>query len=124
MTYSTDLRERVVAFVRGGGSKFEASRRFSVNRQTIYNWLNSNDLQPKTYERTKFRKLDWEALRRDVELHPDKLIRERAAEFSVYQNAVWYALQQMQLTHKKVLKIQRARCRATDNISAKTAKHH
>jgi len=101
MTYSTDLRERVVEFVRAGGSKFEASRRFNVNRQTVYNWLNNNDLQPKRYTRTKHRKLDWDALRRDVELHPDKLIRERAAEFGVYQNAVWHALRQMQLTHKK-----------------------
>lgn len=101
MTYSTDLRERVVAFVKGGGSKVEASERFNVNRQTIYNWLKDNDLTPKKYTRTKPRKVDWAALRRDVELHPDKVLRERAAEFGVHKPAIWYALKQMQITHKK-----------------------
>jgi transposase len=101
MTYSIDLRERVVAYVRNGGSKAEASRRFSVNTGTIFNWLKREDLQPKPYERTKHRKVDWDALRRDVELHPDKLLRERAIQFGVHAPAIWHALRQMQLTHKK-----------------------
>jgi putative transposase len=101
MTYSLDLRERVVAFVKEGGSKFEAERRFNVKRQTIYNWLSRPDLVPKSYKRTRTRKLDWAGLKRHVELHPDKLLRERAAEFGVRTNAIWYALRQMQLTHKK-----------------------
>ncbi len=114
MTYSTDLRERVVAFVKAGGSKVEASERFNVNRQTVYNWLKDNDLTPKIYTRTKSRKVDWEALRRDVELHPDKVLRERAAQFGVHKPAFSFAdlwlvcAQQMQITHNKSLKIQRA----------------
>jgi transposase len=60
MTYSTDLRERVIAFVNEGGSKIEASQRFKVTRKTVYNWLNTNGLEPKRYERKKSRKVDWE----------------------------------------------------------------
>ena len=39
MTYSLDLRQRVVSFVEGGGSKSEASRVFRVGRNTVYSWL-------------------------------------------------------------------------------------
>jgi putative transposase len=105
MTYSLDLRERVVAFVREGGSKFEAERRFHVKRQTIYNWLSKPDLAPSTQKRRRRRKLDWAALKRHVELHPDKLLRERAVEFGVNPHSIWNACKEMQLTHKKSLEI-------------------
>ena len=36
MTYSLDLRQRVVNFVKKGGSKAEASRRYEMGRDTIY----------------------------------------------------------------------------------------
>jgi transposase len=39
MIYSTDLRERVIAFIESGGKKLEASRRFNVCRPTIDKWL-------------------------------------------------------------------------------------
>ena len=48
MSYSLDLRERVVAFVREGGGKAGAARRFSVSRKTVYNWLSREPLAPKT----------------------------------------------------------------------------
>ena len=43
MAYSLDLRKRALDFVSAGGSKAEASRRFSVGRSTLYNWLNAPD---------------------------------------------------------------------------------
>jgi transposase len=43
MTCSVDLRERVVAFCRGGGKKTEAAERFGVHRQTIYAWLEGSE---------------------------------------------------------------------------------
>lgn len=36
MGYSTDLRERVVDFVKNGGSKTEAAKQFSVSRAIVY----------------------------------------------------------------------------------------
>jgi len=100
MTYSIDLRERVVGFVRSGGSKAEACRRFSVSRQTVYNWLLSNDLSPRPHGRRQ-RKLDWDALSRHVREYPDLLLRERAAHFGVHISSIAYALRQMRVTHKK-----------------------
>ena len=39
MSYSSDLRKRVLDFVHNGGSKAEASRTYNVSRTSIYNWL-------------------------------------------------------------------------------------
>ena len=43
------------------------------------------------------RKIDWEALRADIQKHPDKLLRERAKEFVVHINAIWYVCQHRQV---------------------------
>jgi transposase len=100
MTYSLDLRQRVVNFVKKGGSKSEASRRYEVSRWCVYDWCQRDDLAPKKVER-RARKLNWEALRRDVQENPDALLRERAERFGVKTNAIWYALQKMKQTCKK-----------------------
>ena len=49
MSYSVDLRKRVVNYIESGGSKSEAARRFEVSRKTVYNWLALDDLAPKAY---------------------------------------------------------------------------
>jgi len=50
MAYSVDLRERVVNFVKAGGTRLQASRRFKVGEVTVYRWLKKTDrgrkLQP------------------------------------------------------------------------------
>ncbi len=104
MTYSVDLRERVVAFVKDGGSKTEAARRFGVARSCVYDWLSRTDLKPKAQGRRK-RKLDWAALERHIQEHPDWLLRERAAHFGVRIYSLQYACKQMRISHKKNLPI-------------------
>jgi transposase len=101
MTHSIDLRNRVVNFVRSGGSKAEASRRFEVSVWCVQDWFKREELGPKKYERRKIGKLDWQALSQDVSASPDSLIRERATRFGVHKNTVWYALQQMKISRKK-----------------------
>ncbi|MCJ2542790.1 IS630 transposase-related protein, partial [Thermostichus vulcanus] len=39
MSYSLDLRERVVKYVEEGGSPTEAAQLYDVSRATIYRWL-------------------------------------------------------------------------------------
>jgi putative transposase len=99
MTYSVDLRKRAISFVNEGGSKADAARIFGINRQTLYNWLESKDLHPKRCGPRR-RKLDKAALAAHVQAHPDALLRERAAHFGVRVNAVWVALRRMQMTKK------------------------
>lgn len=100
MSYSIDLRKRVVDFVKAGGGKSEAARRFSVGRQAVYHWLNREDLTPKPYVRTKM-KLDPEAVRAYVSKHNDAYLREIGAHFSVRANTVFYALKKLKITLKK-----------------------
>lgn len=108
MTYSIDLRERVVAFCRSGGGKTEAARRFGVHRLTVYGWLGAKSLEPKKHGRRK-RKLDRDLLQKHVDDFPDQTLKERAAAFGVAANAIWYALQQMKISNKKNFQIRRTR---------------
>lgn len=102
MRCSQDLRKRVIEFVRGGGSKTEAARRFQVSRSSVYNWTTVPD--GLAYQRPGPkgpRRLDWEALRTQVKQHPDRTQKERARHFGVSRHCIWYALQQMKLSRKK-----------------------
>ena len=42
MRCSLDFRQRVVNFVRSGGSKAEAARRFKIGEASVYRWLKPN----------------------------------------------------------------------------------
>lgn len=102
MTYSIDLRRRVVEFVVAGGSKSEASRRFSICRATVYQWTSlGEDLSPKRYERTRARKLDERALAAHVEAHPLMLARDRAVIFEVHPTSITRALKRIGIRRKK-----------------------
>ncbi len=105
MTYSIDLRKRVVEFVTDGGSKAEASRQYQVSLWCVNDWCKREDLTPQVQQGRK-RKLDWPALSRHIQEYPDALIRERAQHFGVHNNAIWYASRQMKLTRKKNSEIQ------------------
>mgnify|MGYP000979446792 CR=1 FL=1 len=71
MTYSVDLRERVVEFVKQGGSKSEAARRFKVSRWCVYDWLCREDLTPNKQGCPGPWKLFPESLQAHVEAFPD-----------------------------------------------------
>lgn len=99
MTYSFDLRERAVNYVRGGGLRSEACRLYSIDRKTLYHWLGANSLHAKPCG-PRQRKLDKAALAVHVQAHPDALLRERASAFGVSPVAIFKALRQMRMTKK------------------------
>lgn len=100
MSYSYDLRERVVSYVRNGGSKASAQRHFKVSLWCVNDWCSREDLTPRKPP-GRPRKIDWDALAKDIADNPDKLLRERAKALNVWTNAIWYACQQMKISHKK-----------------------
>lgn len=109
MTYSADLRQRVLGFVAAGGSKVEAAERFRVHRSTVHEWLK----QPEGHQSAKpgpkgSRKFDREQLRQMVQAQPDLLIREMAQRLGVSNNAVGHALRCMKLGRKKTLRYAQA----------------
>ena len=100
MSYSIDLRERVVGFVKNGGSRAEASRTFKVSIWSVYDWLGRQDLKPIEVKSRK-RKMDWEALKEHTKHYPDLTLKERADHFGVRPFAISYAFKKMNITHKK-----------------------
>ena len=102
MSYSSDFRKCVLAFVHNGGSKAEASRRFGISRGIIYEWLDAEDpLTSKKPGPQGPRSLDYQALKQHVADFPDATQQERAAHFGVSKHGIWYALKKLNITRKK-----------------------
>ena len=120
--YAMDLRERVVKFIQGGGSKAEAARRFDLARSSVYRYLvaaQKGALAPKQSWGT-WRKLDPEKLRAHVKEHPDATLKELQQVFGVSHHAVWVRLGQLGFTLKKTHKISRAQRGAAVALPART----
>ena len=100
MTYSISLRRKVISYVERGGGKREASRIFQISPDTLYRWLNSEDIAPKKHGSRKG-KIDKEKLRREVDNNPDALLRERAVIFNVSLSAISQSLKKMKIVKKR-----------------------
>ena len=101
MTYPTSQRKAVLSYISEGGSKVKASKIFKVSRDTIYRWLELDDLAPKPPPKTRHRKIDKAALASHVEEYPDLYLRERAAHFGVRISSMHDALRALGYRKKK-----------------------
>jgi putative transposase len=100
MSYSLDLRTKVVNFIENGHSMAEAAKTFGISRATIYRWLKRTELAP-TKVTTRKRKVDIVALAKDVERDPSTSLKERAKRFGVTPAALCYRFKKMKITRKK-----------------------
>jgi putative transposase len=122
--YALDLRERVVNFIKSGGSKVEAARRFDLARSSVYRYLEAaktGALAPKT-SWGHWRKLDPQKLQAQVKQHPDATLKELQKVFGVSHHAIWVRLGQLGFTLKKTHKISRAQRGAAVALRARTGK--
>ncbi|MEM9245814.1 MAG: IS630 transposase-related protein [Cyanobacteria bacterium P01_F01_bin.153] len=105
MSYSQDLRQRVIDFVKEGGSKAEAARLFKISRGRVYVWLNlpPEQLAPKKTGPKKARKLDMEQLRETIQQEPELLQKELAQRFEVHETTIYRARKRLKITRKKDL---------------------
>jgi len=99
MSYSVDLRKRVIDFVNNGGQKADAARIYNVGRSTIYTWLQRSDLAPSVRGPCD-RKLMKDDLATHVADYPDAILRERAVHFGVRTSTIWAALQKIRISKK------------------------
>jgi transposase len=99
MTYTIDFRRKVLKVRQERSLTIEeTSAHFEVGVATIVRWNKSIALRKHGFRR---RKIDIEALRADVEEHPDGYQYERAMRFGVTQKAIWYSLKKIGVTYKK-----------------------
>lgn len=100
MTYSLDFRKKVLAIRAKEGLSFvEAAKRFGVSVNSIFLW--SKRLEPKRTKNRPAIKIDYEALRRDIEEHPDSYNYERASRFNVSTSGIVWAMKKLGITYKK-----------------------
>lgn len=99
MTYSIDFRRKVLSVrERECLTIAEVAARFDVGVASVVRWLKQPEPKKHGYRR---RKIDMDALARDIQEHPDSYQSERAARFGVHQNAICHALKKLRVSYKK-----------------------
>ena len=120
MSYSLDLKKRVLAFIEEGHSKVEASKLFHVSKRAIFLWIKERkeqgELKLKLRDRKPY-KIDDEKLIEYIRKNPDHYLKEIAASFCVSISAVFYALRRLKISYKKNVSLPRAMPRKTGKFS-------
>jgi len=102
MTYPVKFRQHVLSVREKDGLTIaETAARFCVGQASVARWL--QHLEPRQSGVRRQRKIDKEALARDVLENPDAYQYERASRFGVSQQAIWQALRVIGVTYKKIL---------------------
>lgn len=100
MAYSLDFRQRVFKIKEKEGLTFqELSDRFEIPIRTLFRW--QRRIEPKVKRDKPSTKIDMDALRKDVEDHPDRFQYEHAKKFGVHQSTIFYALKRLGFSNKK-----------------------
>jgi transposase len=100
MAYSLDFRRRVFALKKLEALTFsQTAERFKVGISTLVRW--SNRLEPILKRNKPATKIDMEALRKDVEQHPDAFFYERAKRLGASKSGIEWALKRLGVVRKK-----------------------
>ena len=115
-TYSTDLRERIVAARERGHSAAETARLFQLSKRSVERYCKlqttTGSLQPRQrggYRRSRLEKHD-DTLRRWIQEQPDLTLAElqqrlaRQLKVSLGLTALWHRLEHLGLSYKKTLR--------------------
>jgi transposase len=104
MSYSIDLRERVVNYIENGGSIIAASKLFNLSRVTVYKWLKKKEtsgaLTDEPPQRV-WKKINPQELVEYVKNNPDQILEQYAQHFKVKIPSMWMALKKLKITRKK-----------------------
>ena len=103
MAYSIDFKKRAVAYKQEGHTFKQLREAFGIPSETYYDWkekLENGYYQAKV-KQVRRRKIDKEALKQAVAEKPDAYLKELAEQFNCTATAVFYALENLNLTRKK-----------------------
>ena len=119
MSYSKDLRERVVEYKQSGHTYEETHAIFKVAISTIQKWekqqKETGSLEKKELHRG-FRKIDPEKLKSYVAEHPDAYQSEMAREFGCSESGIRDALKRLKITRKKNDSLPGAKSRKSSGV--------
>ena len=107
MSYDPTFHARTLKY-RQTHSLKETYEAFWVNASSVQNW---QELLRKTGgpedkpPNRKYRKIDPERLRKDVQEHPDDFLSERAVRFGCSDEGIRKALGKLGITRKKTLQV-------------------
>lgn len=112
MSYSRDLKVRVVESIAGGMSWSEAIDVFKVSRNSIGRWRREygkhGDFLEKVRKTHKHRKIDPLLLQEEIEKTPDATLAELAKRFNTWPSCIDYRLRKLKITRKKNDPVSRA----------------
>lgn len=104
MAYSEDFRKRALDYMDEGHTYEELYEAFKIYPTAIEDWrkllADTGSLKPQ-YRKTRKRKIDKDKLSAAVEEKPDAYLHELAKQFDCTKQAVFYALEKLDLTYKK-----------------------
>lgn len=105
MTYSLDLRKKVIAYVEAGNSIISASKIFSIGERTVRRWITlkqeTDDIIPRARGGGYPAKIDLAQLKEYVDSNPNETLTEIGEKFFVSHAAIWLALRKIGYVYKK-----------------------
>lgn len=100
MTYPLKFRQKVLEVKEKENLTFkETAARFDISISNISRWQKC--LEPRNTRNKPAVKINMEALKQDVEAHPDAYHYERAARFNVSERGIAKALKRLNISRKK-----------------------
>ena len=99
MSYPIHFRKKILAKLEEGQSIRAVAQHFEINKNTIVEW--KKRIEIKRTRPRKPSKVDYDALRADVEQYPDDYQYERAARFGCSTSTIGDALKRLNITVKK-----------------------
>jgi transposase len=106
MAYSIDFIKRAVAYKQDGHTLEQLRDAFGIPAVTYYDWerkLESGFEFGDKAKKERNRKIDKSALINAVTENPDAFLRELAEQFNCTPTAIFYALENLDITRKKSL---------------------
>jgi len=105
MAYSIDFIKKAVSYKQNGHTFKELDEAFGIPSATYYDW--KEKLENGYYDiiiiRKRKRKIDKEKLKQAVSEKPDAFLKEYAKQFNCTPVAIFYALEDLNITRKKRL---------------------
>lgn len=104
MSYSSDLREKAIAYVENGGSIKDVCDIFGISRSSFQRWREIKEEKGSVDRKARIKapyKLNNDELKAYIKKHSDAYLSEIAEYFNVTPSCIWVALKRLRITRKK-----------------------